>query len=133
MLSGDRDRALRTAWRVNTSERFRADESRYEAFREMADALPVAVEVIMLQMQAIGGHDTSARLREIAEPTLVIHGTDDRMLDASNGELIARLIPGAQLELLADVGHMFWWEEPERSAQLVAVHALADRVAQTAS
>jgi 3-oxoadipate enol-lactonase len=133
MLSGDRDRALRTAWRVNTSERFRADESRYEAFREMAEALPVPVEVIMLQVQAIGGHDTSARLHEIAAPTLVIHGTEDQMLDASNGELLAQLIPGAWLELLADVGHVFWWEEPERSAEFVAVHALSDRAAQTAS
>jgi 3-oxoadipate enol-lactonase len=87
----------------------------------------------MLQVQAIGGHDTSARLHEIAAPTLVIHGTEDQMLDASNGELITQLIPGARLELIADVGHVFWWEEPERSAELVAVHALSDRAAQTAS
>ena len=46
----------------------------------MATALPVAVPVIMLQMQAVMGHDTSARLGAIEAPTLVVHGTEDRML-----------------------------------------------------
>ena len=47
------------------------------------------------------------------------------MLVVSNGEAIARAIPGARLERLEDVGHMFWIEQPERSAELVREHALA--------
>jgi pimeloyl-ACP methyl ester carboxylesterase len=31
----------------------------------------------------------------------------------------------ARLETLEDVGHMFWWEQPERSAELIREHALA--------
>lgn len=120
LMSGDRERALRVGYEVNLSPRFREDASRFEAFHAMATTLPVAVDVIMLQMQAILGHDTSARLHEIAAPTLVIHGTADEMLPVRNGELIGSLIPGARLELLDGVGHMFWWEEPERSAALVA-------------
>jgi 3-oxoadipate enol-lactonase len=46
------------------------------------------------------------------------------MLPAVNGELIASLVPGAELELLADVGHMYWWEQPERAADLVRRRAL---------
>jgi 3-oxoadipate enol-lactonase len=46
------------------------------------------------------------------------------MLPAPNGELIAALIPNARLELLDGVGHMFWWEQPERSAALVRSHLL---------
>ena len=90
----------------------------------MATAAPVAVPVIMLQMQAVMGHDTSARLASIAAPTLVVHGTEDRMLPVVNGEFIARAIPRARLELLEGVGHMFWWEQPERSAALVRAHVL---------
>ena len=52
-------------------------------------------------------------------PTLVIHGTADAVLEAINGDLVASLIPGARLELLERVGHLFFWEQPERSAELV--------------
>ena len=58
-------------------------------------------------------------------PTLVIHGTADRLLEVANGEQIAALIPASRRELLEDVGHMFWWEQPERSAELIREHALA--------
>jgi 3-oxoadipate enol-lactonase len=91
----------------------------------MAKSLPAPVPVIMLQMQAIAGHDTSARLPSLALPTLVVHGDEDQMLPVQNGRLIASLIPDAQLEILAGVGHMFWWEQPSRAAELVRAHALA--------
>jgi pimeloyl-ACP methyl ester carboxylesterase len=91
----------------------------------MAEALPAARETIGLQVQAIAGHDTSARLAGIAAPTLVIHGTVDRVLGYPNGPLVTSLIPGARLETFEEVGHMFWWEQPERSAERVREHALA--------
>jgi pimeloyl-ACP methyl ester carboxylesterase len=47
------------------------------------------------------------------------------MLVPANGELVAGLIPGARLELLDGVGHLFFWEQPERTAQLVREHAAA--------
>ena len=81
------------------------------------------VETIMEQMRAITSHDTSARLPEIALPTLVIHGTLDEMLPVQNGRMIAGLIPDSHLEIFEGVGHMFFWEQPERSAELVRAHA----------
>ena len=124
MMSGDRERALRQGYEVNVSAAFAADEANYPAFREMVLSVPAPVPVIMLQMQAIATHDTSARLGAIAAPTLVVHGSEDRMLAVANGRAIADAIPDARLEELDGVGHMFWWEQPERSAELVAAHAL---------
>ncbi len=125
MLSGDRERALHQGYVSNVSAAFAADEGNYPAFREMALSVPAALPVIMLQMQAIGGHDTSARLADIAAATVVIHGTVDQMLGVANGRAIAAAIPGAELEELEGVGHLFWWEQPAVSAELVARHALA--------
>jgi pimeloyl-ACP methyl ester carboxylesterase len=125
MMSGDRDKAIRASYEVNLSPAFRADESRYAAFHEMATSVPAAKQTIELQAQAIFGHDTSGRLGEITTPTLIVHGTDDGVLPYPNGELIASLMPAARLETLEDVGHMFWWEQPERSAELIREHALA--------
>jgi pimeloyl-ACP methyl ester carboxylesterase len=129
MLSGDRERALRVGFELNVSARHAAEPGAYDLFRAMALELPVPVPVILLQLQAITGHDTSERLEGIRAPTLVIHGTEDRMLPFADGERLARLIPGARLERLDGVGHMFWWEEPKRSARLVAEHALGARAA----
>lgn len=125
MSSGDRDKAIRAAYEVNLSPAFRAEENRYADFHEMATTVPAAKETIELQVQAIFGHDTSARLREISAPTLVIHGTVDGVLPYANGELVASLIPSARLETLEGIGHMFWWEQPEASADLIREHALA--------
>ncbi|MCW2986063.1 MAG: alpha/beta fold hydrolase [Conexibacter sp.] len=125
MMSGDRELAIRTGFEVNVSAAFAAVDANYDAFRAMAKSLPAPVPVIMLQMQAIAGHDTSARLPSLELPTLVIHGDEDLMLPVANGRLIASLIPGARLEVLEGIGHMFWWEQPARSAELVRAHALA--------
>jgi pimeloyl-ACP methyl ester carboxylesterase len=125
LLSGDRELALRTGFAANLSAAFAGDEANWEPFHTMATTLPVPVDVIMAQMQAVVAHDTSARLSSIDMPTLVIHGTEDRMLPVVNGELIARLIPNARLELLDGIGHMFWWEQPERSGALVRSHLMA--------
>jgi pimeloyl-ACP methyl ester carboxylesterase len=124
MTSGDRARAIRTAWEVNVSARF-ADDPAFESFLEIGSANAVTVSVIMEQMRAIVGHDTSARLADIGAPTLVVHGTEDEMLPVSNAYAIAERIPGARLEIFEGVGHLFFWEEPERSAELVREHAAA--------
>jgi pimeloyl-ACP methyl ester carboxylesterase len=125
LASGDRDKAIRASYEVNLSPAFRADEKAYEAFHTMATAVPAARKIIELQLQAIFGHDTSGRLGEIDASTLIVHGTVDGVLPFSNGEQIAALMPGARFEALEDVGHMFWWEQPQRSAELIREHALA--------
>ena len=122
--SGEPEQVYRAMWEINISPTHRADDSNFDAFREMATRLPAPRPVVMQQMRACAEHDTSGRLQGLSMPTLVIHGTADRLIRVSNGKLIARLVP-APLELLEDVGHMFWWEQPERSAELVREHALA--------
>jgi 3-oxoadipate enol-lactonase len=125
MASGDREKAIRAGYEVNLSPAYRADEDHFSAFHEMATAVPAAKATIELQAQAIFGHDTSGRLGEISAPTLIIHGTEDGVLPFPNGELIASLMPAARFETLEGVGHMFWWEQPQRSAELIREHALA--------
>ena len=128
LLSGDGERALRAGYDVMIAPEHAADPANYALYAEVAAQYPAPIPVLMAQLQAIGGHDVSARLDGIRAPTLVVHGTADRLLDSANGELLARLIPGARLELLEGAGHMFFWEQPERSARLVREH-VADALA----
>jgi 3-oxoadipate enol-lactonase len=125
MGSGNQDRVFRAMYELNLSPGFRADEGRYAEFTEMAVALPAPRQTIGFQVQAIAAHDTSARLSGLSIPTLVVHGSVDRVLGVANGHQIASLLPTARLELLDGIGHMFWWEQPQRAAELVREHALA--------
>jgi 3-oxoadipate enol-lactonase len=45
------------------------------------------------------------------------------VMDMSSGRQITTLIPSARLELFDGAGHMFWWEEPERTVNLLVHHA----------
>ena len=123
MSSGDRERAIRAAWEVNVSPSFAADEDAWVRFRATGMRYGLPVEVILRQMQAIAGHDTSARLPQVSIPTQVVHGTVDQLLPVKNGHMIAGLIPDSRLEIFEGVGHMFFLEEPDRTAQLVREHA----------
>jgi 3-oxoadipate enol-lactonase len=73
------------------------------------------------QAQAAAGatFDVFDRLGEISAPTLVLHGTDDGVIDVRNAALLAERIPGARLELFEGGGHLFFWEQPERFARAV--------------
>ena len=77
----------------------------------------------MAQMQACVAHDTSTRLHELEMPTLIVHGTADQMIPVQNAHVIQAHIPGSRLEILDGIGHLFFWELPERSAELVREHA----------
>jgi pimeloyl-ACP methyl ester carboxylesterase len=124
VMSGDRERALRATWEVNVSASFAQNADAYAAFRAIGQERPVAVAVMMEQLSAITRHDTSTRLGALNMPTLVVHGTEDRIIPVENGRMVAGLIPGSRLEILQDIGHLFFWELPERSAELVREHAL---------
>jgi pimeloyl-ACP methyl ester carboxylesterase len=49
--------------------------------------------------------DRTAELRHITAPTLVIHGTADKLVAASGGRATARAIPGARLLMIEGMGH----------------------------
>jgi pimeloyl-ACP methyl ester carboxylesterase len=49
--------------------------------------------------------DRTEQLRTISAPTLVIHGSRDRMIRLSGGRATARAIPGAQLRVIDGMGH----------------------------
>jgi pimeloyl-ACP methyl ester carboxylesterase len=49
--------------------------------------------------------DRTAELRTIKAPTVVIHGTKDRMVRPSGGRATAAAIPGSELVLIEGMGH----------------------------
>ena len=58
-------------------------------------------------------------LRFLAQPTLVMAGTDDPIVPVVNGRILARLIPHARLVTIND-GHLFLVTRPNEFAHIIA-------------
>ena len=128
-MAGRVGEAFREGFKFNVSPEFAADPANVETFRKIAEELPMDMPILFAQFQAVQGHDTSTRLGDIDAPALIIHGSADRILPVANAHNLARLMPEARLEIFDGVGHLFWWERPERAAELVREHARAGAAA----
>jgi pimeloyl-ACP methyl ester carboxylesterase len=61
------------------------------------------------------------RLADLGLPTLVIHGAGDRLVLLSNGETVAKAIPGAQLTVIEDANHVLTTDKADEvNATLLA-------------
>jgi pimeloyl-ACP methyl ester carboxylesterase len=61
----------------------------------------------------------SRRLEELRLPVLVITGDDDRIVPTAESLRLAEEIPGAQLAVIPDCGHVPQEECPQRFLQAV--------------
>jgi len=59
------------------------------------------------QFEAVLAHDAADRLRMIKAPTLVITGTEDRLIKPISSEVIANLVPKAKLVKVEGGSHNF--------------------------
>ena len=71
------------------------------------------------QWQVVEAWDAWDRLGELHVPTLVLHGTEDRMVAVENARRLAEGIQGAKLVLLEGAGHVYHSEQPDVADQAV--------------
>jgi 3-oxoadipate enol-lactonase len=79
---------------------------------------PVEGEFYAAQLAAAHGHD--AAVEGIRAPTLVVHGEEDSLIPAVNGERLASAIPGAELALWPDAAHLYFTDEPQADRGVAA-------------
>lgn len=81
------------------------------------------------QVMAISASGSRAEaLRALRVPTLVLHGSEDKLIDPNGGRRTAELIPGARFVLMDGMGHDYppaYWE---RWVALVTEHAKSANV-----
>jgi pimeloyl-ACP methyl ester carboxylesterase len=71
-----------------------------------------------LQLAAGFGWTSLPWLRLLAQPTLVMAGTDDPLVPVVNGRILAKLIPNAEL-VTVDDGHLFLVTSAPHCAKIV--------------
>jgi pimeloyl-ACP methyl ester carboxylesterase len=81
---------------------------------------PYARAAYRAQLFAGVTHDSLLALRRLTVPTLVVHGTEDRVIPPRNAELLAEAIPDAELRLLEQTGHIYMTEDPSIDEAIAA-------------
>jgi pimeloyl-ACP methyl ester carboxylesterase len=114
--AGSVEQALKVFFSPNFAQRNRDEAVRrmtsYASHRPPADAFG-------RQLAAAVAFDFYDRLPQIQVPTLVINGEDDRLIPSENSRIMAERIPGAELVLFPEAGHLYFDELPEESARTV--------------
>jgi 3-oxoadipate enol-lactonase len=104
----------------STSEFYRtAHPDDIEAHIAWRVAHPQPVYAYHRQLAAAASHDAADRLREIQAPTLICHGTADRIVPSANARILAERIPQSRLHLFEDGSHQFFWEQADVFNRLV--------------
>lgn len=82
--------------------------------RIMAHRLAAPPDPVGWQAQAAaaGAHDAGERLHLVTVPTLVVHGTEDVVVDPRNADVLAEHLPAAAVVRIAGAGHLLFWERP---------------------
>jgi 3-oxoadipate enol-lactonase len=110
--------AVRSTYALNYSDAYVAAHDAEIVARSQANAsLRSTPEGLATQLAAVMAHNTFDRLRDIACPTFVAHGTDDGTVPVENGRMLAAGIPGARMKLYPGARHLFF---VERAAELNA-------------
>lgn len=65
------------------------------------------------QLYALTGWRSATLLREVHQPTLILHGSEDPLVPLVNARWMAWLMPNAQLHVVREGGHLFLLDEPE--------------------
>lgn len=74
---------------------------------------PKNMDRFRIQAESCLTHDTWQELHRIDCPTLVIGGTDDRIVTGAASEELAEGIPGSELKLYEGLGHGLYEEAPD--------------------
>ena len=75
---------------------------------------PITPNSYKRQLMAVMQFNAGKRLKSVHTPTLVVHGKKDILIPAENGEILAKLIPGAKLVLFEEDAHFLTAQQPEQ-------------------
>ena len=89
------------------------DFSDMEAFKEFYLGQQRRLAMAGKILFPIPNRRVSKRLYRVTAPTLVLWGGADKLIVPAYAERWARLIPGAQVQIIPDAGHMLPYEQPE--------------------
>lgn len=90
-----------------------------ERFVALALEYPTPPQATVSQQNVLLTHDTYDRLPDIKAPTLVIAGSEDRLVPFDNSKLLASRIPNAKVAIIENAGHEYFDDSEEKASKII--------------
>ncbi len=105
------EQRTREVFRLMCNDEFtEANPEAFNYYYKVTNQYVTPLHTFLKQAEAVMKFDTWERLPNIKAPTMIIHGTSDKIIPFKNGEILEEAIPGAELTLLQDKQHGFFIE-----------------------
>jgi pimeloyl-ACP methyl ester carboxylesterase len=85
---------------------------------------PVRPPIAGLAAGLLARRGLLAQVRDLSLELLELQGAADTVVDPRNAKLLAGRIPGAQLVIFPELGHLLLWQEPDSIADVVTLFLL---------
>jgi pimeloyl-[acyl-carrier protein] methyl ester esterase len=112
--------------RASLLARFTAAQAKGDSRgRQFASALKQLSErdtpgsVLKAGLEVLADADLRTELREVRQPTLVLHGARDRVIPPMAGRRLAAALPDARFSLLRACAHAPFLSQPARIARMI--------------
>lgn len=137
MFGSDPERAIDLVMpAVFSAEYLRDNPAMRDLYMQLSTAGAPTPEAVTATLRAMGdmttgrAFDVTDRLGELDMPTLVQHGSADRIIPVAAGRYLAEHIRGAEYQELEGAGHIYAMEQPmealSRLLGFLAEHPIAD-------
>jgi pimeloyl-ACP methyl ester carboxylesterase len=117
----ERDHTILVGW---TEDYVRAHPEKIEAYLKVRMHNLCPVEFYLRHLLARQSHDTSQRLKDIHQPTLILVGEGDRNMTSEinhrmSSEILAEGIPNSRLVVLPGERHSYFFSNPAEAHRLI--------------
>jgi pimeloyl-ACP methyl ester carboxylesterase len=107
-----------------TDEFVKTHPERVERYLKIRMQNLCPVELYLRHLLARQSHDTSGRLKEIRQPTLILVGEDDRNMTSEvnhrmSSDVLAKGIPNSKLVVLPNERHSYFFANPDAAHKII--------------
>ncbi len=117
--SGDEERAARYGFELYNAPAWCEIPGNFESFVALGKIFPTPFETLLTQLGAVDGYTTAERLPSVTVPTVIVHGTIDRIMPFPNAAPLQAAIPDAELIVFEEGGHLLHLEDGARVAEAI--------------
>jgi pimeloyl-ACP methyl ester carboxylesterase len=117
----EREHTILVGW---TEEYVKGNPEKIDRYLKVRMQNLCPVEFYLRHLLARQTHDTSQRLKDITQPTLVLVGEDDRNMTSEinhrmSSEILAKGIPNAKLVVLPNERHSYFFSNPAEAHRVI--------------